>query len=54
MSKERCFDQSSEFHNRSFKTWLGDHDIEMYSRFIIMLKNKVYWYMTAVSKVFSY
>ena len=45
----------------SFKKWLKDNDIEMYSihnegksvvaeRFIRTLKNKIYKYMTAISK----
>ena len=55
------FDQSSEFYNKSFKTWLDDNDIKMYSihnqrksvvteRFIQTLKHKIYKHMTAVSK----
>ena len=54
-------DKGSEFYNNSFKTWLKDNDIEMYSinnegksvvaeRFIRTLKNKIYKYMTAISK----
>ena len=54
-------DKGSEFYNNSFKKWLKDNDIEMYSihnegksvvaeRFIRTLKNKMYKYMTAVSK----
>ena len=54
-------DQGSEFYNTSFKKWLKDNDIEMYSthnegkfvvaeRFIRILKNKVYKDMTAVFK----
>ena len=54
-------DKSSEFYNSSFKKWLKDNDIEIYSRhnegksvvaqrFIRTLKNKIYKYMTAVSK----
>ena len=54
-------DKGSEFYNNSFKTWLKDNDIEVYSindegksvvagRFIRMLKNKMYKYMTAISK----
>ena len=50
-----------EFYNRSMKSWLQDNDIEMYSthnegksvaveRFIRTLKNKVYKYLTSVSK----
>ena len=55
------FDQSSEFYNKSFETWLDDNDIKMYSihnqrksvvteRFIQTLEHKIYKYMTAVSK----
>ena len=54
-------DKGSEFYNNSFKKWLKDNDIEMYSihnegksvvveRFIETLKNKIYKYMTSVSK----
>ena len=54
-------DKGSEFHNDSVKTWLKDNDIEMYSiqyegesvaaeRFIRTLKNKIYKYLTAISK----
>ena len=54
-------DKGSEFYNNSFKKWLKDNDIEMYSihnegksvvaeRFIRALKNKIYKYMTSVSK----
>ena len=54
-------DRGSEFYNSSFKKWLKDNDIEMYSthnegksvvaeRFIRTLKNKIYKHMTAVSK----
>ena len=54
-------DKGSEFYNYSFKKWLKDYDIEMYSihnegesvvaeRFIKTLKNKIYKYMTAISK----
>ena len=46
-------DKGSEFYNSSFKKWLKDNDIEMYSihnegksvvaeRFIRTLKNKIY------------
>ena len=56
-------DKGSEFYNNSFKKWLKDNDIEMYSihnegksvvaeRFIRTLKNKIYKYMTAISKMF--
>ena len=54
-------DQGSEFYNNSFKKWLTDNDIEMYStynerksvvsqRFVRTLKNKIYRHITAVSK----
>ena len=54
-------DKGTEFYNISFKKWLKDNDIEMYSihnegksvvaeRFIRTLKNKIYKYMTAISK----
>ena len=54
-------DKGSEFYNNSFTKWLKDYDIEMYSihnegksvvaeRFIRTLKNKIYKYMTAISK----
>ena len=54
-------DQGSEFYNKSFKKWLKDNNIEMYSthnegksvaaeRFIRTLKNKIYKHMTAISK----
>ena len=54
-------DKGSEFYSSSFKKWLKDNDIEMYSthnegksvvaeRFIRTLKNKIYKHMTAVSK----
>ena len=53
--------KSSEFYNSSFKKWLKDNDIEMYStnnegksviaeRFIRTLKNKICKYMTSISK----
>ena len=56
--------QGSEFYNNSFKKWLKDNDIVMYStnnegksvvaeRFIRTLKNKIYKYMTAISKNIS-
>ena len=52
-------DKGSEFYNSSFKKWLKDNDIEMYSmhnegksvvaeRFIRTLKTKIYKYMTSV------
>ena len=54
-------DKGSEFYNRSMKSWQEKNDIEMYSthnegksvvaeRFIKTLKNKIYKYMTSVSK----
>ena len=54
-------DKGSEFYNNSFKKWLKDNDIVMYStnnerksvvaeRFIRTLKNKIYKYMTSISK----
>ena len=53
-------DKGSEFYNSSFKKWLKDNDIEMYSihnegksvvaeRFIKTLKTKIYKYMTSAS-----
>ena len=54
-------DKGSEFYNRSIKSWLEKNDMEMYSilnerksvlaeRFIRTLKNKIYKYMTLISK----
>ena len=54
-------DKGSEFYNRSAKSWLEKNDTEMYSmhnegksvaaeRFVRTLKNKIYKYMTSVSK----
>ena len=54
-------DKVSEFYNASFKKWLQDNNIVMYSRhtegksvvaerFIRMLKSKIYKYMTSISK----
>ena len=54
-------DQGSEFYNKSFKDFLKINNIEMYStyneeksvvaeRFIRTLKNKIFKYLTAVSK----
>ena len=54
-------DKGSEFYSNSFKKWLKDNDIEMYSihnegksviaeRFIRALKTKIYKYMTSISK----
>ena len=53
--------KGSEFYDASFKKWLQDNDIIMYStnnegksvvaeRFIRTLKSKIYKYMTSVSK----
>ena len=54
-------DQGSEYYNNSFKKWVENNEISMYStynegksvvaeRFIRTLKNKLYKHMTAVSK----
>ena len=54
-------DKGSEFYNSSFKKWLKDNDIEMYSihnegksvvaeRFIGTLKTKIYKYMASISE----
>ena len=54
-------DKDSEFYNASFKKWLQDNDIVMFStnnegksvvaeRFIRTLKSKIYKYMTSISK----
>ena len=54
-------DKGSEFYNNSYKKWLKDNDIEMYStnnegksviaeRFMKTVKNEIYKYMTAISK----
>ena len=54
-------DKSSEFYNNSFKKWLQDNNIVMYSthneeksvaaeRFIRTLENNIYKYMTSISK----
>ena len=54
-------DKGSEFYKNSFKNWLKDNNIEMYSihnkgksdfaeRFIRTLKNKIFKHMTAISK----
>ena len=54
-------DKGNEFYNNSFKKWLKGNDIDMCSihnegksvvaeRFIRTLKNKIYKYMTAISK----
>ena len=52
-------DKESRFYNSSFKKWLKDNDIEMYSihiegksvvakRFSRTLKTKIYKYMTSI------
>ena len=54
-------EKGSEFYNASFKKWLRDNDLVMYSthnegksvvaeRFIRTLKSKIYKYMTSISK----
>ena len=54
-------DKGSEFYNNSFKKWLKDNDVVMYStnnkgksvvaeRFIRTLKNQIFKYMTVISK----
>ena len=54
-------DKGSEFHNASFKKWLQDNNIVMYSthnegksvvaeRFLRTLKSKIYKHMTSISK----
>ena len=54
-------DKGSEIYNNSFKKWLKDNDIAMYSihnkgkfvvaeRFIRTLKNKIFKHMAAISK----
>ena len=54
-------DKGSEFYNNIFKKWLQDNDIVMYStnnegksviaeKFIRTLKNKIFKYMTSISK----
>ena len=59
--KKIWVDKGSKFYNNSFKKWLKDNDIEMYSihnegksvvaeRFIKTLKTKIYKYMTSMSK----
>ena len=56
-------DKGSEFYNNSFKKWLKDNDIEMYSihnegksvvaeRFIRTLKAKIYKYMMVSKNVY--
>ena len=59
--KKIWVDKGSEFYNASFKKWLQDNDIVMYSthnerksvvaeQFIRTLKSKIYKYMTSISK----
>ena len=54
-------DKGGKFYNNSFKKWLQDNDIVMYStnnkgksvvaeRFIRTIKNKIYKHMTSISK----
>ena len=54
-------DKGTEFYNSSFKKWLKDNNIEIYSihnkgnsvvaeRFIKTLKDKIYKHMTSVSE----
>ena len=54
-------DKSSEFHNRSIKSWVQKNDIKMYSthnkgnsvvaeRYNRTLKDEICKYMTAISK----
>ena len=54
-------DKGSEFYNSHFKKWLRNNSIEMYSidnegksavaeRFIRTIKNRIYKYMTSISK----
>ena len=54
-------DKGGKFYNRSMKSWLEKNDIEMYSthnegksvvaeRFIRKIKNRIYKYMTSISK----
>ena len=55
--------KAGSFINNSFKKWLQDNNIVMYSthneiksvaaeRFIRILKNKIYKHMTSISKMF--
>ena len=59
--KKIWVDKGSEFYNSHFKKWLKDNSLEMYStpnegksvvaeRFIRTIKNKIYKYMTSISK----
>ena len=54
-------DKGSEFYSSSFKKWLNDNDIEIYSinnegksivaeRFIRTLKNKIHKHIISISK----
>ena len=56
--------KGSEFYNSSFKKWLKDNDIEIYSinnegksvvaeRFIRNLKTKIYKYVTSISTIYQ-
>ena len=60
-----CLDEGSEFYKRSMNSWLEDNKIEIYSthreeksgvteQFIETLSNKIYKYMTAISKKCKY
>ena len=60
-SNKIWIDKGGEFYNRSMKSWLERNDIEMFSthnegksivaeRFIRTIKNKIYEYMTSISK----
>ena len=60
-SNKTWVDKGFEFYNASFKKWLQDNDIVMYStnnegksvvaeRFIRTLKSKIYKHMTSISK----
>ena len=64
-SNKIWFDQSGEFYNNLFKSFLKTNNIEMYStynegkpalaeRFIRTLKNKIFKHMAAVSKIFYF
>ena len=52
-----CIDKSSEFYIRSIKLWLKDNGTNneeksvVDERFIRTLKNKIYKYMTSLSKM---
>ena len=59
--KEIWIDKGSEFYDRSMKSWMQDNDIEMYpthnkgkfvaaGKFTRTLKNRIYKYMTSLSK----